>query len=227
MNERYTCIRQFFPLSNDGCHSFTLLVENVPFTWYTFMPLAYYSTSQSYQIPQIESVVPSVVIASRLALVQFLGSGSMIRISCCQSCGPPQKLGHLLSLLNFHSSLRKEKKNRHEMPSRTTQSMQHHKITERERELYSYKRTSHPLNLKNLNPYRFVASISLMTSSMLIRGLYSLRWCQIDSKKYFQSAYYFKALTLDEWEVHSYVIISSLPISHHFCKSVVCVLEML
>lgn len=70
------------------------------------MPLAYYSTPQSYQIPQIESVVTSVVISSRLALEQLLGSESMRRISCCQHFGPLQNLA-LFTWISFITTNKK------------------------------------------------------------------------------------------------------------------------
>jgi len=75
-----------------------------------------------------------------------------------------------------------------------------------EEEIIAYESTSHPLIVKT----GFLVDSSQMTWTGLIQGLGCYLWCQISWKCNFWDEYYFKAFKLDEWEVHSYMIIPSL-----------------
>ena len=65
---------------------------------------------------------------------------------------------------------------------------------------------------RNLTPYRFIADSSQMTMSGLIRGCKGKSSVKSTSKSYIRTAYQFKVLMLDDWEVHLSMIMASLPV---------------
>lgn len=61
-----------------------------------------------------------------------------------------------------------------------------------------YKCTSHPSNIKNWTPYKFVVDPPQVTLTRLVQGLQKYFRCQINSKKsIFNATYYLRAFMLD------------------------------
>ena len=75
-----------------------------------------------------------------------------------------------------------------------------------------YERTSHPSNIKKRKrpPYRFIADSSPMTLSGLIRHYKTKSGFKPTSEVTYGLHTNFRALMLDEWEVHLYRIFPSL-----------------
>ena len=76
-----------------------------------------------------------------------------------------------------------------------------------------YKCTSHPFNIRNSTPYRFVTDSSETTLSKLNLKSFNSS-VKSTLKRNLQNAQYFRTFMMDEWEVHLhlYTIFPSLPL---------------
>jgi hypothetical protein len=110
---------------------------------------------------------------------------------------------------------------------KSTLNIKHDSLIEhKEEEIIAHKCTSHPSNITNLTPYRFVANPSQVAWIGLIQGIWS--WSSAKSTKIETYEFYTisRFFLLDEWRVSSSHLINPSPpwALHQFWYLMACTL---